>query len=298
MKKSLLTLLLASLFLTSSAFAESTASLNRLDRIKETKIMVAGYREQSIPFSYLNNGKPTGFGVELTERVAEAVGKKLNTPDVRIRWNAVTLSTRMPLVTTNTLDISCATDTHTKAREEIVSFSNSFYITHTAMVVAKDLKVKALFDLQGKKLAVVAGSSVEDELTSAITKQNWNMTVVPVRSNWAGMDMVLKGKADAFGNAQSLVAAELFRHPAAEKYEIIPAGLYKEAYACLLPKGDSEFKKLVDDVIAGMMQSGEMEALYTKWFNQPIQPFGKSLNMPMNEANQALYKAPNDTPLE
>jgi glutamate/aspartate transport system substrate-binding protein len=298
MKKSLLTLLLASLFLAGSASAESTAQVNRLERIKETKILVAGYREQSIPFSYLNNGKPSGFGVELTERVTEAVRQKINAPDVRIRWNAVTLSTRYPLMTTNTLDISCATDTHTKAREEQVSFSNTFYITRTSMVVAKDLKVKTLADLQGKRLAAPAGSSIENKLKSAISEKGWNMTVVPVRSNSAGMELLLNGKVDALGNAHSLLTFELFLHPESEKYEVLPAGQYKEAYACLLPKGDNEFKKLVDDVLASMMQSGEMEALYKKWFNQPIQPFGKNLNMPMNEATQALYKAPNDTPLE
>ena len=298
MKKPLLTLLLSSLFLSGSALAQSTTPASHLDRIKETKILVAGYREQSIPFSYLNNGKPTGFGVELTERVAEAIRKKFNAPDVRIRWNAVTLSTRYPLMTTKTLDINCATDTHTKASEELVGFSNTFYITRTSMVVAKDLNVKTLADLQGKRLAVPAGSTIEAKLRSAITEKNWNMTIVPVRSNWVGMHDLFAGKVDALGNAHSLLTSELFLHPDADKYEILPAGQYKEAYACLLPKGDTAFKKLVDDVLAGMMQSGEMEALYKKWFNQPLQPFNKSLDMPMNEATQVLYKAPNDTPLE
>lgn len=171
MKKSLLTLLLSSLFLSGSALAQSTTPASHLDRIKETKILVAGYREQSIPFSYLNNGKPTGFGVELTERVAEAIRKKFNAPDVRIRWNAVTLSTRYPLMTTKTLDINCATDIHTKASEELVGFSNTFYITRTSMVVAKDLNVKTLADLQGKRLAVPAGSTIEAKLRSAITEK-------------------------------------------------------------------------------------------------------------------------------
>jgi glutamate/aspartate transport system substrate-binding protein len=86
--------------------------------------------------------------------------------------------------------------------------------------------------------------------------------------------------------------------PEADKYETITAGSYKVAYACLLPKGDAEFKKLVDAVLVGMMQSGEMEAIYKKWFTQPIQPFRKSLGLPMNEATTVLYKEPNDLPLE
>lgn len=298
MKKSLLTLLLASLFFSGNALAESTEPGSRLERMKETGILVAGYREQSIPFSYLNNGKPVGFSVELTERVAEAVRKKLNLPDLRIRWNAVTLSTRYPLMATKTLDINCATDTHTKAREETVGFSNTFYVTTTSMMVAKGMNVKTLADLQGKRIGVTAGSTVEDRLREVMNASNWNMTIVPVRSNGQGMQYLLDGKVDALGNEHTLLSAALFRLPQADKFEVHVAAPYKEAYACLLPKGDTELKKLVDEVFAGMMQSGEMEALYKKWFNQPIQPFGKSLNVPLNEATQALYKAPNDTPLE
>ena len=298
MKKSLLTLFVASLFVNGAALAESNVPVSRLDRIKETGILVAGYREENIPFSYLNNGKPSGFGVELTKRVAEAVRQKLGRQDVRIRWNAVTLSTRFPLMTTNTLDINCATDSHTKAREEGVAFSNSFYITQTAMLVAKDLNAKSLAEMQGKRIALPADKTIENRLLNEVAERKWNLTIIPVRSNWVGVNMVLDGKVDAFSNAQFLLASELFLHPRADKYEIVATGDGKEAYACLLPKGDIEFKKLVDGVLAGMMQSGEMEALYTKWFNQPIQPFGKSLNMPMNEATQSLYKAPNDTPLE
>lgn len=298
MNKFLLTPLLTSLLFTGGALAESSIPTGRLDRIMETKILVAGYSEQSIPFSYLNNGKPTGFGVELTERVAQAVRKKLNAPDVRIRWNAVTSSTRLPLISTKTIDISCTTDAHTKARAETVGFSNAFYISNAAIVVSKDLNVKGLVDLQGKRLAVPDGSTVENRLRNEFVEKARNVNIVPVRSNWVGMNNLFEGKVDAFSNMHTMISAELFRHPQADKYEILVANPYKEAYACLLPKGDTAFKKLVDDVLAGMMQSGEMETLYTKWFTLPIQPFGKSLNVPLNEATQALYKAPNDTPLE
>ena len=255
MKKSLLTLLLSSLFLSGSALAQSTTPASHLDRIKETKILGlsllykllvvlyaeardllpmrnAGYREQSIPFSYLNNGKPTGFGVELTERVAEAIRKKFNAPDVRIRWNAVTLSTRYPLMTTKTLDINCATDIHTNASEELVGFSNTFYITRTSMVVAKDLNVKTLADLQGKRLAEPAGSMIEAKLRSAITEKNWNMTIVPVRSNWVGMHDQFAGKVDALGNAHYLPPSYFSIPMRTNMKSFPPASTRKPTLAC------------------------------------------------------------------
>jgi glutamate/aspartate transport system substrate-binding protein len=47
-----------------------------------------------------------------------------------------------------------------------------------------------------------------------------------------------------------------------------------------------------------MMQSGEMESIYNKWFVKPIPPFGRALNLPLNAESRALYQAPNDHPLE
>lgn len=298
MKISLLSALMASLFIATPVAAQTEAVDARLQRIKETRVFVAGYREQSVPFSYLNDGKPTGYGVEITERVLAALRQKLNDPSIKIRWNAVTLSTRIPLVKTNTIDINCATDTHTRARGEDINFSTTFYITRTVIATPKSLNIKLFRELQGKRLAVPAGTTVEAKLRDTMATNNWNITVIPARNTNAALQLMLQGKADAFGNAESLVAGEMFRLPDFDKYELVTAGNYQEAFACMLPKGDANLKKLVDDVLIGMMQSGEMEALFNKWFNQPIPPFGKSLNLPLNDATRALFKAPNDTPLE
>jgi glutamate/aspartate transport system substrate-binding protein len=298
MKISLLSALMASLFIATPVAAQTGAIDGRLQRIKETKVFVAGYREQSVPFSYLNDGKPTGYGVEITERVLAAVRQKLNDPSIKIRWNAVTLSTRIPLVKTNTIDINCATDTHTRARGEDVNFSTTFYISRTVFATPKSLNIKLFRDLQGKRLAVPAGTTVESKLRDTMDTNKWNITVIPARNTNTALQLMLQGKADAFGNAESLVAGEMFRLPEFDKYELVTAGNYQEAFACMLPKGDANLKKLVDEVLIGMMQSGEMEALFKKWFNQPIPPFGKSLNLPLNDSTRALFKAPNDTPLE
>jgi glutamate/aspartate transport system substrate-binding protein len=298
MKKSLIALLLSSTFLAVPALAQNDKPANRLDRIKETRILVAGYREMGVPFSYLNNGKPAGFGVELTERVAAAIRQQLDAPDVRIRWNAVTLSTRIPMITTNTVDIACSTDTHTRARAELVGFSVSFYITDTGMAVAKSANIKDLQQMQGKRIAVPAGSTVEAALRETSAKNNLNLTLVPARNNRLAMQLVQRGEADGYVNADTIVAGELFRLPDADKFEVVNIGGYQEAFGCMLPKGDAAFKKVVDEVLVGMMKSGEMEALYTKWFVKPVPPFGQALNLPINASTRALYQAPNDTPLE
>ena len=72
----------------------------------------------------------------------------------------------------------------------------------------------------------------------------------------------------------------------------------KEAYGCMLRKGDAAFKKLVDGVITGMMRSGEFASLYEKYFLKPIAVKGNiTVNFPMSPDMQELLRHPNDQPL-
>lgn len=63
-------------------------------------------------------------------------------------------------------------------------------------------------------------------------------------------------------------------------------------------KGDPEFKRLVDDTIRMLISNGQMKALWTKWFMQPIPPRGARLNMEPPETLQRLWAQPNDLPME
>jgi glutamate/aspartate transport system substrate-binding protein len=72
--------------------------------------------------------------------------------------------------------------------------------------------------------------------------------------------------------------------------------LQVEPYAIMLRKDDPAFKKLVDDTVAGMMKSGEFEALYRKWFMSPIPPKNINLNAPMSKELQDNLKALSDKP--
>ena len=71
-----------------------------------------------------------------------------------------------------------------------------------------------------------------------------------------------------------------------------------EPIAIMVRKDDAQFKKLADDAITGMMRSGELEKLYTKWFLSPIPPKNISMNFPMSEQLKGLIKNPSDAPAE
>ena len=81
-----------------------------------------------------------------------------------------------------------------------------------------------------------------------------------------------------------------------ENYEVVGDALQVEPYACMLPKGDTAFKQLVDDTITGLMKSGEFEKMYDKWFMSPIPPNGMTLGLPMSQELKDNIKTPSDKP--
>lgn len=71
-----------------------------------------------------------------------------------------------------------------------------------------------------------------------------------------------------------------------------------EPIALLFRKDDPTFKAGVDGVLVRLMQTGELEKIYAKWFTSLIPPRNLSLNLPMSGTLRQLIAAPNDKPLE
>ena len=91
----------------------------------------------------------------------------------------------------------------------------------------------------------------------------------------------------------ALLAGERAKAKKADDWGIVGTPQSKEAYGMMLQKGDTQFKKLVDDTIA-KAETTEGEKLYQKWFQSPIPPKGLNLDLPLSEDMKALFKSPND----
>lgn len=264
----------------------------RLARIKENATLVVSYSETGLPFSYVGPNGPLGFGPDISRKVADAVQQHLGLPALKIRWNAVTLSSRFPMIVTNTVDLECVTTTNTRRRQEMVGFSTTFYVADEGIAVRRDSGIRGYADLAGKRVATVRGTPIEAALNAK------GLTVVAESNNRGAMAALVQGRADAYVASSSIIAGELLRLDDASALQVVPGSGNQEAFACMLPKGDVAFKQVVDAALTRIMKSGDMEAIYNKWFMSPIPPFNRNVNMPLNAASRQLYLEPNDTALE
>jgi glutamate/aspartate transport system substrate-binding protein len=77
-------------------------------------------------------------------------------------------------------------------------------------------------------------------------------------------------------------------------FRILDERLRDEPYGFMFRKDDPQFKALVDETLAKLMKSGEINELYAKWFTKPVPPAGVNLNYPMPKAVREAYANPNN----
>jgi ABC-type amino acid transport substrate-binding protein len=106
--------------------------------------------------------------------------------------------------------------------------------------------------------------------------------------------MVASKKADAFAMDDVLLFGLRANSATPEAFQVIGKPMTIEPYAIMLPKGDAAFKKVVDAEMRRIILSGEINAIYRKWFEQPIAPKGINLALPMPYMLRDSFKYPSD----
>jgi glutamate/aspartate transport system substrate-binding protein len=256
------------------ANAQSTDVI--LDRIKQNNSISIGYREASIPFSYLDDQqKPLGYSTDICLKVVDTVRKQLGSPDIAIKWVPINLQNRIPLVVNGTVDISCESAVNTIGRQSQVDFSAPFFISHTRLLVKSGSGIKELEDLRSKVIALPINSVPERLIKTLIQEKKLDTKIVPVKDNSEGFLAVSTGRADAFSTDDILLYGLRNKAPDPAGYEVVGRALSFDSYGLITQKNSTVFLSLVNATMARLIRSGEMQTLYDKWFSPlgvPLSP--------------------------
>ena len=291
--------LLSVVFAATLAFASLPPVLaqGRLDKIKDSGQVTLGYRESSIPFSYLDGEqRPVGYSMDICYAIVDAVKAHLGLPELNVRQVPVTSSTRIPLVANGTVDMTCGSATNNAQRQEQVSFAPTTFVTATRFAALKTSGFKDLPDLKGKTVVSTAGTSNLRWLTQANAEQNLGLRIITAKDHSEAFLTVSSGRAAAFFMDDILLAGLVANSRYADDWVISEKAYTIEPYGIILPRNDPEFKAVVDAAVKALMQDGRLDALYKKWFLQPIPPRNINLNWPMTPELQRVIQNPTDSP--
>ncbi|MCE2909923.1 MAG: amino acid ABC transporter substrate-binding protein [Burkholderiaceae bacterium] len=286
-----------------SAFAATllallpTAWAQTLDKVKASGSIAVAYRESSIPFSYLDDkAQPVGFGWEICQRIVDEVRKATGRADLKVTTQAVTSANRIPLLMNGTIDIECGSTTNNSDRAKQVTFATNYFYTGTRLLVKAGSPIKGVADLRGRKVVSTTGTTNFRIMRALNEERNLGFELMGAKDHAESQLVVGSGRADAFAMDDILLygLAASAANPA--EWAVVGEAIQVEPYAIMLRKDDPTFKALVDGVLARLMDSGEFERLYTRWFLQPIPPKGVNLNAPMPRELRDNLRAKSDKP--
>src|SRR5690348_12979723 len=144
----------------------SVSAQPTLEKVAKSGVLIIGTRTGSPPFAYVNkNNEWVGFSIELVEKaVLPGLAKKLN-KQIRLEKKESAPQTRIPLLTSNAVDLIAETMTDTQSRRDQVDFSLTFFVTGAQFLVKKgnpmsfDLRHKSIQSIAGKRIAAQQGST-------------------------------------------------------------------------------------------------------------------------------------------
>ncbi|HEX7044272.1 MAG TPA: glutamate/aspartate ABC transporter substrate-binding protein [Burkholderiales bacterium] len=290
--KQLVAALVAGVAWSTVAIAQDSGTL---EKIKESGVISLGHRESSVPFSYYDDKQQVvGYSHEIALAIVDAIKRELDAPNLQVKLTPITSQNRIPLVQNGTIDFECGSTTNNTERQQQVAFSNTIFIIGTRLLTHRNSGIKDFPDLAGKNVVTTAGTTSERLLRAMNEEKKMNMNIISAKDHGEAFLTLQSGRAVAFMMDDALLYGERAKARRPGDWVVVGTPQSREAYGCMMRKGDAAFKKLVDDTIAKLQTSGEAAKLYEKWFMRPIPPKGLNLNFPLSEDMQALFKNPND----
>jgi ABC-type amino acid transport substrate-binding protein len=239
-----------------------------LAKARETGAITIGYRESSVPFSYLNARKE---------------------PILTIKWVPVTSDSRIDAVASGKVDLECGSTTNNLERQKRVSFSPTMFVSGTKVLVKKGAPIKSFRDLAGKKVAVTAGTTNEKTLRELSEKFKLGIQLQVARDHAESFGLVKSGQADAFATDDVLLYGLIAQDAAKADYEVVGDFLSYDPYGIMYRKGDTQLAKVVNDTFQVLAEDGEIERQYKRWFLRKL-PSGESLNLPMSAQLETIIQ--------
>lgn len=285
--------LIAAIAATVGFAATSAAQEGTLKKIKDSGSITLGHRDASVPFAYIDDKQQAvGYSLDLCSKIVGAIKRELNMSVIETKYQLVTSANRIPLMANGTIDLECGSTTNNLSRQEQVGFSNTTFVTANRFVTKKSSNIKKLADLKGKTVVSTAGTTNIKQITEINQAQNMGMNIISANGHPEAFRMVETGRAVAFVMDDILLYGLVALSPSPKDYVISSEALSIEPYGLMVRKGDTAFKKVVDDELARLFKSGEINAIYTKWFMKPIPPRGVTLNVPMSAQLKKVIAKP------
>lgn len=266
LKKIFLLFALILVFVTTGCIGKHNASkpkpqyqteLNTYEKILQRGTLEIATVANSKPMCWKDkDGELKGFEVDLGREIAKRI---LGNPDLA-KFTETTGAERIDAVNSGNVDMVIATMTINPQRKIFVDFSEPYYTASMSVLVPKNSKISTVADLNGKRLAVVTGTTGEKSARTFAP----NAQFVLEKTFDKVMDDIKFNKADALIHDDIMISFYLDEFP--EGAHMLPLKLTVEPYGIAFKKTDDKtLKSSIDLILSDIRADGTLKALKDKW---------------------------------
>ena len=268
----------------SSAWAHA----DTLSTIKERGEFLLGHRESSSPFSFVNDkGEAVGYSVDICLKIFEAVKTELKNPTLKLQYVALKPADRITAVKSGRVDVECGSTTNTVERQKDVAFSFTTFVTGARLLASKSSNVKELADLRGKTVVVTEKTTTEKVLNQINKERNLALKVITAKDHAEGFSKMESGAAIAVANDDALLFGLVTQAKNPVAFDFVGKYISVEPYAIMYRKDDPAFSKIMDVTVSNLFATGQVRAIYVKWFESGV------FKLPMNQYMKENVVIPN-----
>jgi ABC-type amino acid transport substrate-binding protein len=253
-----LLLALAGLWGMGAARAETT-----LEKIDRTGTLTIGTRTGSPPFAFVNQKNEwIGFSIDLVDQtIVPVISKKLN-KSIKVEKKESAPQTRIPLLTSNAVDLIAGTMTDTQSRRDSVDFSITFFVTGAQFLVKKGSPIKGIETIAGRRIAAQQGSTN----ARIIRERAPSAKLLEFPDQPAAFQALAQGQVHAYTNDGIQLAGLKAKAPKPDEWNVVGDFYSYGPFGMAMRKNDSDFRQVVNVGLMDAIQSGKYFELYEKWF--------------------------------
>jgi polar amino acid transport system substrate-binding protein len=235
--------------------------------VKSPGTLKIGTSNNIKPYAYEENGKLTGFEIDLISAAAKQIGLKPS-------FVAMDFSGLLPAVNNRQFDVVASAVGITPDRKKMVDFSHGYLAGYFGVLTRPSSGItKSVASVKGKKIAVLQGS-IEDAQSSKLIP-GANIVRFP-DDNTA--DLALKdNRVDGFFNDFDPNLGIIKKYPDLHLVQpiTIPATSFPAGWA--VKKGNTKLITALNGALTKVVKNGTWLRLYKKYFPQDPTPHGSQL---------------------
>jgi ABC-type amino acid transport substrate-binding protein len=243
-----------------------------LGKIKDSQTITIAYSDNSLPFSYTGDNKPSGYSVELCKEIVESLKEQLGLDTIKVQWKTANTPERLRMIEKGEADLECGTTSITLDRQETVDFSNEIFIETGGVLVIADSGIKGLVSLGDKKVAVIPGTTTEKRLVKALKRKHISARMVEVKDAKEGIEALDANKVDAYAGDQLTLIGQVSQSRDSSRFAMLTEQFSVDPYGLALPRGDADFRLAVNRALASVYRDGAIEQIFAGAFGADAEP--------------------------